>query len=84
MDQKPDADEQLKAEIRKDVEEKLAARNEGGEPSTSSSDQTSDDDIQALEAEIRKQVEAEIEGKRQQAQQKADGNDKSADSPKPS
>jgi hypothetical protein len=83
MDQKPDADEQLKAEIRKDVEEKLAARREGGEPSTSSSDQTSDDDVQALEAEIRKQVEAEIEDKRQQVQREADGNDKPAKASKP-
>ena len=83
MDQKPDAHEQLKAKIRKDVEEKLAARHEGGEPSTSSDDQTPDDDIQALEAEIRKQVEAEIESKRRQLQQEADGNDKPANASKP-
>ena len=72
MDQKPDAHEQLKAEILKDVEEKIAAQHEDGEPSASSSEQTADDGSQALEAEIREQAEA----KRQQAQQKADGNDK--------
>jgi len=83
MDQKPDPHEKLKAEIRKDVEEKLAARHEDGKPSTSSSDQTSDDDVQALEAEIRKQVEAEIEGKRQQVQQEVAGNDKPANASKP-
>jgi hypothetical protein len=84
MDHKPDAHEKLKAEVRKDVEEKLAAaRYESGEPSTSSSDQTPDEDLQALEAEIRQQVEAEIEGKRQQVQQEADGNDKPANAPKP-
>lgn len=83
MEQEPDAHEQLKAEILKDVEEKLAAGEEADVPSASSSDQTADDGFQDLEAEVRKKVEAEIENKCQEIQPSADGNDKTRNLPKP-